>query len=122
MITLLIVFSAVLFAGFGFWFYNKRQVNSLAEKIDDKDAVINALRNHVEETSTPEVSSTEPVNLTPTVEEALSVNKKKKKYNKKNFTKTSPNQQSPNREGSKKQKQGQDQNPRPRKNKPSKNS
>ena len=102
-------------SGFGFWFYNKRQVNSLAEKIDDKDAVINALRNHVEETSTPEISSTEPVNLTPTVEEALSVNKKKKKYNKKNFTKNSSTQQSPNKDGSKKQKQGQNQPPRPRK-------
>jgi Tfp pilus assembly protein PilO len=116
MFTLLIVFASILVAGLGFWFYNKLQVSSLAEKIDDKDAVINALRSHVEE------NSNESLNLTPSVEQALSANKKKKKYNKKNFTKTSPNQQSPSKDISKKQKQSQNQPPRPRKNKPSKNS
>ena len=83
MITLLIVFAAIVLAGLGFWFYNKRQVTSLAEQIDDKNLVISALRNHVESPTTVEttVETTieKTVNLTPTVSEALSGNNQPKK-------------------------------------------
>lgn len=57
MLTLLTIFIVVLAAGFGFWFYNKRQVKNLADQIEDKNAVINAFRSHVEETA----ASVEPV-------------------------------------------------------------
>lgn len=52
MLTLFTIFIAVAGAGFAFWFYNKRQVKNLADQIEDKNAVITAFRNHVEETST----------------------------------------------------------------------
>ena len=92
MLTLLIVFAAILVAGLGFWFYNRRQVSALAEKIDDKNAVINALRNHVDQTDveetliTTDVSTTTKIeraeNLTPTVEQVLSEKKPNKNKNK----------------------------------------
>ena len=53
MLTLLTVFIAIAGAGFAFWFYNRRQVKTLADQIEDKNAVINAFRSHVEETTTP---------------------------------------------------------------------
>lgn len=48
MLTLLIVFISICLAGAAFWFFNKRQINSLVENIDDKQAIINALQSHVE--------------------------------------------------------------------------
>jgi len=56
MLTLFTIFIAVACAGLAFWFYNKRQVKNLADQIEDKNAVINAFRSHVEETSTPVAS------------------------------------------------------------------
>jgi len=43
-----IIFITVLVAGIAFWFYNRRQVESLVNNIDDKQAIINALQTHVE--------------------------------------------------------------------------
>lgn len=100
MFTLLIVFISVFLAGLGFWFYNKRQVNTLVDQIDDKNAVINALRNHVDESTdvvTPTTTTIEKsVNLTPSVEEAIG-NKQKKNngYYKKNGNKKSSNKPKP---------------------------
>ena len=45
-----IIFLTVLLSGFVFWFYNKKRVTKLVENIDDKQAIINALTNHVETT------------------------------------------------------------------------
>lgn len=47
-----IIFITIVVAGLGFWFYNRRQVESLVNNIDDKQAIINALQTHVE-TVTP---------------------------------------------------------------------
>jgi flagellar basal body-associated protein FliL len=92
MLTLLTIFIAVAGAGFAFWFYNKRQIKNLSEQIYDKNAVISALKNHVEPSSNTELTiestiayvnpnnewrgNSNDVNLTPTVEEALSKKKK----------------------------------------------
>lgn len=98
MLTLFTIFIAVAGAGLAFWFYNKRQIKTLSEQINDKNAVISALRNHVEPTDETEITIQSTItrvnsnekNLTPTVEEALS-NKKTQKPNQKNGKK-SPNQ------------------------------
>lgn len=92
MFTLLIIFITAVCAGLGFWFYNRRQVTSLSEQIEDKNAVINAFRNHVETSSETEVQVQSNfsrntlndewrggTNLTPTVEQALQTKPKKKK-------------------------------------------
>lgn len=96
MFTLLIIFITAVCAGLGFWFYNRRQVTSLSEQIEDKNAVINAFRNHVETSSETEVQVQSnfsrntlndewrvSTNLTPTVEEALQNKPKKKKQKQK---------------------------------------
>lgn len=46
-LTILIVLLTALVAGVGFWFYNRRQINSLTEKIEDKNVVISSLREHL---------------------------------------------------------------------------
>lgn len=92
MFTLLIIFITAVCAGLAFWFYNRRQVSSLSEQLEDKTAVINAFRNHIETASETEVQVQSNfsrntlneewrgnVNLTPTVEEALGSKPKKKK-------------------------------------------
>lgn len=75
MLTLFTIFIAVAGAGFAFWFYNKRQVKNLADQIEDKNAVITAFRNHVEETSTP---------VTPVVETQPQPQKKNSQQKSKN--------------------------------------
>jgi|688.fasta_scaffold638269_2 hypothetical protein len=89
MLTLLIIFSAIVLSGIAFWFYNKRQINSLSDQLDDKNVVISALRNHVEN-DTPVFNPNEnwrpsdvnpSTNLTPSVEDALSSKKPKNQYN-----------------------------------------
>ena len=90
MFTLLIVFITAVCAGLAFWFYSKRQVSSLSEQLEDKNAVINAFRNHVETETVVESNHSRNlneewrgnVNLTPTVEEALQTSKPKKKKQK----------------------------------------
>jgi hypothetical protein len=91
MLTLLIIFSAMVFSGIVFWFYNRRQINSLSNQLDDKNVVISALRNHIEiENDTPFFNPNEnwrpsdvpfSTNLTPSVEESISSKNKKKQYN-----------------------------------------
>ena len=83
MLTLLIIFAVIVLSGLAFWFYNRKQVNSLSEQIDDKNLVITALKNHVEESEIPSVSTklneewrggdkvNRSNNLTPTVEQAF---------------------------------------------------
>lgn len=94
MLTLFTIFVAVAGAGFAFWFYNRRQIKNLSEQIDDKNAVINAFRNHVEPgvgtevTIESSITYTDPntewrgnssgTNLTPTVEQAFSKKKTQK--------------------------------------------
>lgn len=48
MLTLFIIFISICLAGAAFWFFNRKQINSLVENIDDKQAIINALQSHVE--------------------------------------------------------------------------
>lgn len=124
MFTLLIVFITAVCAGLGFWFYNKRQVSSLSEQLEDKNAVINAFRNHVEIASETEVQVESNfsrntlndewrgnTNLTPTLEEALQ-NKPKKKKQK---TQGSPQQnttQKPNQKQKKNSEKKNNQKPR----------
>lgn len=50
MITLAIVFLTTIVAGYFFWIYNRRQVQTLTEKIDDKDVIISSLQDHVSNT------------------------------------------------------------------------
>lgn len=42
--NLFILFVSVWLVGVGFWFYNRRQLQNLSQIIDDKQAVIDALR------------------------------------------------------------------------------
>lgn len=50
MLTLFIVFSAIVLAGLGFWFYNRRQVKNLNDVIGDKTVVITMLQEHLSQT------------------------------------------------------------------------
>ena len=128
MLTVLIIFAAILLSGLAFWFFNRRQINTLTEQIDDKTLVINALKNHVEESPTTKTldlndgwrgSAERSTNLTPSVEEALSQPQKKRKNNSyKKKSNSNQNTQNPNKQN----KTGQNQNPRPKKNKTPKNS
>jgi hypothetical protein len=108
MLTLLIIFIAIAASGFGFWFYNKKQITNLSEQIDDKNAIINALQGHVEtvvevESSFARTNSNNEwrgnttVNLTPTVEEALGLKEKKNKnkFHKKDGNKKTPRSPQP---------------------------
>jgi hypothetical protein len=56
-LTLLIVFITAVVSGIGFWFYNRRQISSLAETLEDKNAVINSLRGHIESPTSTDNSS-----------------------------------------------------------------
>jgi hypothetical protein len=83
MITLLVIFSTAVIAGALFWLYNRRQVLSLTEQVEDKAAVINAFRSY-SETANAEWNgsrTSDTVNLTPTVEEALNKNTQKNRKN-----------------------------------------
>lgn len=86
-LTLLIVFITAIVAGIGFWFYNRRQINSLTETIEDKNAVINSFRGHltpsVESSPTHSIAQNLPIQFDPTSEIIVDVRpeKKKKRYN-----------------------------------------
>jgi hypothetical protein len=54
-LTLLIVLITAIVAGIGFWFYNRRQINSLTETLEDKNAVINSFRGHLSTPSESEI-------------------------------------------------------------------
>lgn len=77
-LTLLIVFITAILAGLGFWFYNRRQINSLTETIEDKNAVINSFRDHL----APEVEETvssKPIRFNPEHETVIDARPEKKK-------------------------------------------
>jgi hypothetical protein len=80
-LTLLIVLITAVVAGVGFWFYNRRQINSLTETIEDKTMVINSFRDHLNTKPEPatfdateKTISVSPHQNTPNPE------KKKKRY------------------------------------------
>lgn len=86
-LTLLIVFITAVVAGLGFWFYNRRQINSLTETIEDKNAVINSFRDHltspVEETVSTQSFEHKPIRFNSDSETITDARpeKKKKRYN-----------------------------------------
>lgn len=86
MLTLLIVFVSICLAGAAFWLLNKKQINSLVENIDDKQAIINALQTHVESVQPPQPKTTN----------SQKKNDGKRKYNKKKETTV---QNTPNKGG-----------------------
>ena len=102
-LTLLIVFITAVVAGLGFWFYNRRQINSLTETIEDKNAVINSFREHltplVEDTvPVQSFEQTKPVKFNPDSDIIIDARpeKKKKRYNnrpKKSAVAVEPKQQ-----------------------------
>lgn len=87
-LTILIVLITALVAGVGFWFYNRRQINSLTETIEDKNAVINSFREHLTSPAEDTIPAhsfgqTIPVQFDPESESVIDVRpeKKKKRYN-----------------------------------------
>jgi len=117
MITLFVIFATALIAGALFWLYSRRQVLSLTEQVEDKEAVINAFRSY-SETANSEWNGSRPsdtVNLTPTVEEALNKNTKKNRKNSnggrnKNYSSKKKNENATPKEASQKQKKQKKQN------------
>lgn len=100
MLIALIIFITSVLVGVGFWFYNKRRVTSLVDNIDDKQAIINALANHVE--SINSTSSNDLINETTTVtieKNIVSVDGnhkgKNRKSNKNGYNKNKENKQKP---------------------------
>lgn len=88
-LTLLIVLITAAVAGVGFWFYNRRQINSLTETIEDKNAVISSFREHLttpieESTPTHSVEQTFPMKFNPAESEVVidlrDQKKKKQRY------------------------------------------
>jgi len=49
MYSLLILFISICLVGLAFWYYNRRQMRNLGQIIEDKQAVINALRSTFEQ-------------------------------------------------------------------------
>lgn len=84
-LTLLIVFITAVLAGLGFWFYNRRQINSLTETLEDKNAVINSFRDHLTTSNVETVSNVQnlPIKFNPEFESVIDARpeKKKKRYN-----------------------------------------
>lgn len=87
-LTILIVLITALVAGVGFWFYNRRQINSLTETIEDKNAVINSFREHLTSPTEDTIPAhsfgqTIPVQFDPESESIIDARpeKKKKRYN-----------------------------------------
>lgn len=82
---LLMLFVVIFLVGLGFWYYNRRQTQTLSETIIDKDAVITALKQHYigEENlndtwhgggaftyETTEISTSKPASAAPTSKKA----------------------------------------------------
>lgn len=83
-LTLLIVLITAAVAGVGFWFYNRRQINSLTETIEDKNAVISSFREHLTTPSDDDMpahsfSQTIPVKIDPESEIIIDLRDQKKK-------------------------------------------
>lgn len=92
MLIALIIFITSALVGVGFWFYNKRRVTSLVENIDDKQAIINALANHVESINSTNEGNVFGESTTVTIEKdvvSVSANNKGKnrKSNKNGYNK-----------------------------------
>lgn len=81
-----IVFATAVLAGLAFWIYNRRQMTELTEQLEDKNAIINAFRDHL---SGDELVS-HPTSVTPVERETPNVERKPKKKQQKQ---TSPAQQ-----------------------------
>lgn len=113
MVILLLVFLTAIGAGLAFWFYNRKQINSLSESLDDKTAIINSFRDHLSthnNSTTAEAEETQ--NFSPVVESKPE--KKKKRYytnNQKKDSKSQKPKQQPQQNSEKKN------NPKPRKSK-----
>lgn len=100
MLIALIIFITSVLVGVGFWFYNKRRVTSLVENIDDKQAIINALANHVESINSTNEGNVFGESTTVTIEKdvvSVSANHKGKnrKSNKNGYNKNKENKQKP---------------------------
>lgn len=80
MLTLLIVFISVCIAGVIFSLRSKKQINSLVDVIDDKQAIINALQSHVvESVQTPQTPQTPQTKSTTSKKSGESKRKSSKK-------------------------------------------
>lgn len=103
MVILLLVFLTAVGAGLAFWFYNRKQINSLTETLDDKNAIINSFRDHLS------TQNEEDIDNLPVVEPK--VEKKKKRYynNQKKDAKVIQTKQQPQQNTEKKNR------PKPRK-------
>lgn len=110
-LTLLIVFITAVLAGLGFWFYNRRQINSLTETIEDKNMVIQSFRDHLSPQN-GDVSVTNSIAENPSIVVEDKPEKKKKKYynNQKKDSKGTQTKQQP--------KQNTEKNNRPKPRKP----
>jgi hypothetical protein len=100
MLIALIIFITSVLVGVGFWFYNKRRVTSLVDNIDDKQAIIKALANHVESISSTNVNGVINESTTVTIEKdvvSIAGNHKGKnrKSNKNGYNKNKENNQKP---------------------------
>ena len=83
-LTLLIVLITAIIAGIGFWFYNRRQINSLTETLEDKNAVINSFRDHlsaavVEESISHTFNDVDSSQITDAVTNDFTIQKSEKK-------------------------------------------
>lgn len=86
-LTLMIVIFTSFVTGVGLWFYNRRQINSLTEIVEDKNAVINSFREHLtpSEETIPTQSFEQPSTLlfnqdTEIVVDLRTEKKKKQRY------------------------------------------
>jgi len=91
MLTLLTIFTTTIVVGFGFWFYNRRQINNLNQIIDDKSAIISTLQSHIDKTTDNTTDS-----LSETVN-GVSPERKKNRYNNRQKKKTNGEQSSQNK-------------------------
>jgi hypothetical protein len=121
-LTLLIVLITAIVAGIGFWFYNRRQINSLTETLEDKNAVISSFRDHLSTTVVEESISQTHTDINSSVMIDTSIptittqksEKKKKRYSnrpKKNGNGNSQNSTKPDQKQKEKSSQ-----PNPEKN------
>lgn len=117
-LTLLIVLVTAIIAGLGFWFYNRRQINSLTETIEDKNAVISSFREHLAPLVEETVSSA-PIRFNPEHETVIDARPEKKKQRYGNRPKkNSSNQQVQQQKQTQKKNSEKGGNQKPRKQKP----
>lgn len=75
MIDLLIIFVTACLTGLGFWYYNRRQINSLTESLNeleqDKTIVIASLQNHIMNNENKKPRTTKRPAKKPTVKKTV---------------------------------------------------